>query len=93
MDVRKTVGGKQIQTKANVEIITKEFCKIVSEIDIIYLAGFHIKNEDSKDINVSINEGEPMLLKVGEILDFKDLTLVYSCKTDVDATVRVVGLL
>lgn len=91
--IRRPVGGKVVEVKANVELVTPKLCGFEDGSNMIKLVGFYIKNEDVKDIEVTINNGQPMLLKQGEMYDFRDLTYVCSCKVNVDSRVRFAGLI
>lgn len=91
--VRKPVGGTTVTVKANEELISSKSFGLPDTINTIILKGFYIKNEDVKDIKVIINNGNEMLLKQGEMYDFRDLTDVVSCKVTTDAIVRFAGLM
>lgn len=91
--IKKSVGGKIIVTKANSELVTSESCGLSPTVNIIRLTGFFIKNEDTKDIYVRINNGSDMLLKTGELYSLEGLTQVESCIVTTDnARIRWGGL-
>lgn len=89
----KTVGGKIITVHENTELITWETCELPFEANVI-VGCFFIRNEDTKDIYVKVNEGSEFLLKPNEILDLSGLTTVNSCVVCTDnATIRWGGLM
>lgn len=93
MKQKDSVVGVLETVAENTELITGEKCGMGEDI-YINLTYFYIKNDDLKDIYVSINESGKLLLKPGEMYDLPDHIEVYSCKVLTDsATVRFGGIL
>lgn len=94
MRQKDSVVGALETVSENTELITYEKCGVSENYDYIDLTYFYIKNDDSKNIYVSINESGKLLLKPGEMYDLPDHIKVYSCKVLTDsATVRFGGIL
>ena len=77
--MKKPIGGQIITVKANTELITSANLGLTKEVEHLRVDAFYIKNEDTKDIFVKINNSEQMILKAGEMFNFKNLTKVGSC--------------
>lgn len=93
MKQKDSVVGVLETVAENTELITGEKCGMDAD-SYINLTYFYIKNDDSKNIYVSINESGKLLLKPGEMYDLPDHIEVYSCKVLTDnATVRFGGIL
>lgn len=90
--IKKSVGGKIVTVQANTELITWQNCGYESGVNSIVLSGFFVKNEDTKDIYVKINEGSEMLLQPDEAYSLDGLTDVVSCVIVTPATIRWGGL-
>ncbi|MGL5647434.1 MAG: hypothetical protein ACRDDY_06250 [Clostridium sp.] len=87
MRIKKSVGGNIVTAKLNEELITTKSCNLPDRVNTIAISGFFVKNEDIKDIYVSINGGSKLLLKQGELFATGDYTDVISCIVMTDESI------
>lgn len=91
--MKKPVGGQIISIKENTELITPSSCNLDSDSNSITLYSFSIKNEDTKNINVKINNGSSVLLKPNEMLGMSEGEVVSSCVVVESCKLRWIGLI
>lgn len=89
--MKKSVGQESFRTIANAEVLSPALCGI-KEGSSFYVHAFYIVNQSSEDIGVSINYGDFIVLRPGEMYSLSGITEVASCRVNRNAVIRWGGV-